>query len=309
MNMKKVLCIGVYIMSILVLLPIGVRANSTNSTSTITVGSDKIFVGDSTTVTATRKNDSGSSISGKNIIFTVGSGASISVADGANISNSSGVVTGTFTCSSVGTYTIGGVDITLSDDNVAFSATKTIMCLSPTFNVSQVNTVTSSDKKASVSFPANVSDGNGILASISEVVSGSPVIPTGYQLISKIYDIIATDANGNKVTLKKSVDVILSYSGNYSSKEVYYYDEDAKTWKVVSNATVDATNKTIKVSVSHFTKFAVLARTSSISSTGGFLSNPIIIALGILLILASTGYIFYLIKFNKKFYFDGIYRK
>ena len=129
--------------------------------------------------------------------------------------------------------------------------------------------VSLSDNKASVSFPAGAVAGTGTL---SITPSSSYTAPSsGKQVVgNQIYSVVLEVSGSEVKTFQDLVILTFSYTDSEiagideSSLSIYYWDETASNW-VLLGGDVDAANNKITVNTTHFTKFAVIGEKTAAS--------------------------------------------
>ena len=112
---------------------------------------------------------------------------------------------------------------------------------------------------ATVTIPAGALSGNSAQEVTISKESSPPALPSGFSLLGNVYEFKVGNAAGyqfNKpVTLTFTFDPELVPPG--SKPEVYYYDKAKSQWV---NLGGEVSGQTIRVTVDHFTAFAVMAR-------------------------------------------------
>ncbi|MDD3879411.1 MAG: S-layer homology domain-containing protein, partial [Syntrophomonas sp.] len=115
---------------------------------------------------------------------------------------------------------------------------------------------------AMVSIPAGALSGNSVLEVTVSKQSSPPALSSGFSLLGNVYEFKVGNAGSyqfNKpVTLTFTFDPKLVPEG--SKPEVYYYDNSKSQWV---NLGGEVSGQSIKVTVDHFTAFAVIVRSKS----------------------------------------------
>lgn len=194
----------------------------------------------------------------------------------------------------------GGGGITNPDDQLNKSILDQLNTAGNTITVSTTNNtiglkgdtiqqVTSSGKNLEINLnsvkiiipPGTINIAGNLAATINATVLGSSAaassvqyLVAGQQLLGSVYEInCVSQTNSSGLNLEKAVTVTLSYSAanvtniNQDLLDIYYYDENKKTW-VAMNGKIDKDKKTITFTTTHFSKYAIVATTSSTSKNG-----------------------------------------
>ena len=194
----------------------------------------------------------------------------------------------------------GGGGITNPDDQLNKSILDQLNTAGNTITVSTTNNtiglkgdtiqqVTSSGKNLEIKLnsvkiiipPGTINIAGNLAATINATVLGSSAaassvqyLAAGQQLLGSVYEInCVSQTNSSGLNLEKAVTVTLSYSAanvtniNQDLLDIYYYDENKKTW-VAMNGKIDKDKKTITFTTTHFSKYAIVATTSSTSKNG-----------------------------------------
>ncbi len=193
----------------------------------------------------------------------------------------------------------GGGGITNPDDQLNKSILDQLNTAGNTITVSTTNNtiglkgdtiqqVTSSGKNLEIKLnsvkiiipPGTINIAGNLAATINATVLGSSAaassvqyLAAGQQLLGSVYEInCVSQTNSSGLNLEKAITVTLSYSAanvtniNQDLLDIYYYDENKKTW-VAMNGKIDKDKKTITFTTTHFSKYAIIA-TSSTSKNG-----------------------------------------
>ena len=195
----------------------------------------------------------------------------------------------------------GGGDITNPDDQLNKTILDQLNTAGNTITVSTTNNtidlkgdtvqkVTSSGKNLEINLnsvkiiipPGAINIDGNLTATISATALGSSAaasslqnLAAGQQLLGSVYELnCVSQTNAGGLNLQKAVTVTLSYSAanvtniNPDLLDIYYYDENKKTW-VAMNGKIDKDKKTITFTTTHFSKYAIIANTSSSTSKTG----------------------------------------
>jgi hypothetical protein len=111
--------------------------------------------------------------------------------------------------------------------------------------------------EASVTIPASALGSASATVTVQSA-SSPPAAPTGYTVVGA-YEFTV---NGGGYTFNSPVTLTFTFPSGTTNPAVYYYDTSTGQWVLVTG-TVDWTNDTITVTVSHFTTFAVMAQNAA----------------------------------------------
>ncbi len=119
------------------------------------------------------------------------------------------------------------------------------------------------DRRASVTLPAGAT-AQPLTVSIEARGVGAASPPyEGFRLLGDVYDLTATDTDGESVTqFENRVDIALQYPPTQADETtahhiiMHYYDENAAQW-IALPSTVDTMNHTVTAVSDHFTPFAL----------------------------------------------------
>jgi len=111
-----------------------------------------------------------------------------------------------------------------------------------------------------------------VTVTITQVpVSSIAAAPKGFRVGNTFFTVEATDASGNAiVTLSQLVTITVRYSDedvaaageDPSNLVLAYYDEAAAEWKML-DTTINTTDKTLSATTTHFSTWAILAKSPS----------------------------------------------
>ncbi len=134
----------------------------------------------------------------------------------------------------------------------------------------QGSTIETDDGQITVEFPAGAL-ATAAIVTIKQVEPSSAAAPKGFRVGNTFFTVDATDASGNAiVTFSQPVTITVRYSdedlaaagGDPSNLVLAYYDEAAAEWKMV-DTTINTTDKTLSATTTHFSTWAVLAKSPS----------------------------------------------
>ena len=136
---------------------------------------------------------------------------------------------------------------------------------------SQGGTVQTTDVQIATTFPANAITDNTTVTINQRSSSFLALAPQGFKVGNTCFTVEAVDANGNAIgTFSQPVTITVKYSdedvaaagGDPTKLALAYYDEAAAEWKML-DTTVNTADKTLSATTTHFSTWAILAKSPS----------------------------------------------
>jgi PKD repeat protein len=131
--------------------------------------------------------------------------------------------------------------------------------------------IQTADGQVSMTFPADAVAGGAIVSIEKASPPAATKLPSGFQTGSTCFTLSAVDGEGKEIlmfarlvtiTVKYSDEDVAAAGGDLNDLVLAYYNEATGKWKVVDTA-LNRTDKSLSVTTTHFSTWAVLAKTSS----------------------------------------------
>jgi hypothetical protein len=158
--------------------------------------------------------------------------------------------------------------------------------------------VETGDGRIAADFPSGAVSGAATVTIKQITASEVADSPKGFKVGNTCFTIEARGADGNAiVSLSQSVRITVKYTeedvaaagGNPNDLVLGYYDEDSGEW-VTLDTTVDTENMTVSATTTHFSQWAILAKTGS-ASEGFPVWAWIVIVAGAVVVLGGVAYL------------------
>jgi len=180
----------------------------------------------------------------------------------------------TYSYAAAGTYTVT-LKVTDSGGNSATDMKTGYIvvgnAIAPHSIPPQGGTIQTADGQIAMTFPAEAIAGGAIVSIEKASPPAATKLPGGYRMGTTCFTVSAVDSEGKEIlmfsrlvtiTVKYSDEDVAAAGGDLKDLVLAYYNEATGKWKVV-DTTLNKTDRSLSVSTTHFSTWAIMAKTSS----------------------------------------------